>query len=160
MNPNQSRPGTFQQADHLMHQGLAEGVFPGAVLLVADRDAVVFHRAYGFAEPDSRRIMTLDTVFDLASLTKPPMRLKKMPAPTQKAARALLPCDGLVSGFLVTGWESFCPAGAFFQQFREETSLLIQPPHLLGKALHLALQIAQPFHEEIVRLSERSSLEP
>jgi len=55
-----------------MTQAVADGVFPGAVLLVDVRGSIVFFEAFGHAAllptPDP---MTLDTVFDLASLTKP-----------------------------------------------------------------------------------------
>ncbi len=54
-----------------MRRGAAEGVFPGAVLLVALGGRVLFHRAYGVADLASGRPVTAATVFDLASLTKP-----------------------------------------------------------------------------------------
>ena len=48
------------------------GVVPGAVALVRHRGEVVLHEAFGSASlvPEARP-MTPDTVFDLASLTKP-----------------------------------------------------------------------------------------
>ena len=54
-----------------MEQGVDEGVFPGAVLLVSLGDSLVFHRAFGRADIFTNQIMTLDSIFDLASLTKP-----------------------------------------------------------------------------------------
>ncbi len=48
--------------DRLMHDGLRDGVFPSAVLLVASRGEPVLHRAWGEAQ--------LDTIYDVASLTK------------------------------------------------------------------------------------------
>lgn len=55
-----------------MTAALEEGVFPGAVLLVARGEEILIQRAYGFAAliPEQRP-MTPDTIFDLASLTKP-----------------------------------------------------------------------------------------
>ncbi|MCU0579754.1 MAG: serine hydrolase [Desulfobacterota bacterium] len=62
----------YPAIDQTMNQALADGVFPGAVLLVARGEEVLFHRAYGFAALiPHKRPMSLDTVFDLASLTKP-----------------------------------------------------------------------------------------
>ncbi|HID29957.1 MAG TPA: class A beta-lactamase-related serine hydrolase [Desulfobacterales bacterium] len=55
----------------LMQRGVADGVFPGGVLLVAKKDRVVFLEAFGHARLTPERPMTIDTVFDLASLTKP-----------------------------------------------------------------------------------------
>jgi len=55
----------------LMRRGVDEGVFPGGVLLVARKGSIVFFEAFGHAGLAPERPMTTDTVFDLASLTKP-----------------------------------------------------------------------------------------
>ena len=55
----------------LMQRGVKDGVFPGGVLLVAKKDGVVFFEPFGHARLTPKRAMTTDTVFDLASLTKP-----------------------------------------------------------------------------------------
>jgi CubicO group peptidase (beta-lactamase class C family) len=57
--------------DHLMRTGLQDRVYPGAVLLVGHGDVPLFFEAYGFANLFSGQAMTRETVFDLASLTKP-----------------------------------------------------------------------------------------
>jgi serine-type D-Ala-D-Ala carboxypeptidase len=57
--------------DAIMQQGLTDQVFPGAVLLVSKKGAVIYQRAFGVANLFSARPMTADTIFDLASLTKP-----------------------------------------------------------------------------------------
>jgi CubicO group peptidase (beta-lactamase class C family) len=67
---NREQPN-MNQVDALMRQAISEGVFPGAVLLVSEEDAIVCHNAYGLADLFSRRSMTTQTIFDLASLTKP-----------------------------------------------------------------------------------------
>ncbi len=61
----------MQQADDLMKCAVAERIFPGGVLLVSKADTVLFFRAYGRPSIFRDRIMTKETVFDLASLTKP-----------------------------------------------------------------------------------------
>jgi CubicO group peptidase (beta-lactamase class C family) len=56
--------------DAVMRNGL-DAVFPAAVLLVALRGNVILHRAYGTLDPETRQRPTqLDSLFDLASLTK------------------------------------------------------------------------------------------
>ncbi len=65
------RPG-FQEVSRLLRQGVEAECFPGAVLLVGYRGQLVYEAALGNAAClPSPRAMTLDTVFDLASLTKP-----------------------------------------------------------------------------------------
>lgn len=61
----------MKHVDKLMREGVSDNVFPGGVLLVAKGDTILFHQAYGSADPTARQEMTLETVFDLASLTKP-----------------------------------------------------------------------------------------
>lgn len=62
----------FDAVGELLARGVDEGVYPGAVALVASGPEVLWRMSVGAARlrPD-REGMTLDTVFDLASLTKP-----------------------------------------------------------------------------------------
>jgi CubicO group peptidase (beta-lactamase class C family) len=62
----------FQDVARLLRQAVEEKCFPGAVLVVGYQGELVYEEAVGEAAliPSARR-MTVDTVFDLASLTKP-----------------------------------------------------------------------------------------
>lgn len=59
------------QADALIEAAIARGDIPGAVLLVGHRGETVYRKTYGHrvVEP-AQAVMTPDTIFDLASLTK------------------------------------------------------------------------------------------
>ena len=61
----------MKTADALMQHAISKGIFPGAVLLVSAKDTIVFLSAYGVTNLNSKTRVTADTVFDLASLTKP-----------------------------------------------------------------------------------------
>jgi len=54
-----------------MRQAVAEGVFPGGVLLASREGNIQFQGAYGTANTVTGDPVTMETVFDLASLTKP-----------------------------------------------------------------------------------------
>jgi uncharacterized protein YbbC (DUF1343 family)/CubicO group peptidase (beta-lactamase class C family) len=57
--------------DAQMQQAIADGLIPGGVLLVGHDGKIVHLKAYGQrALVPSRETMTVDTIFDLASLTK------------------------------------------------------------------------------------------
>ncbi len=58
--------------DNVVAEGLQYKKMPGCVVLVGYRGHIVFHKAYGHRQlqPDPD-LMTVDTVFDMASLTKP-----------------------------------------------------------------------------------------
>ncbi|MBI5505200.1 MAG: beta-lactamase family protein [Deltaproteobacteria bacterium] len=62
----------WDDAARTLDEAVAGGVFPGACALVARGDAVVFEHATGtLAIPSSDRAATRETIWDLASLTKP-----------------------------------------------------------------------------------------
>jgi uncharacterized protein YbbC (DUF1343 family) len=58
--------------DTAVLEAIAAGDIPGAVVVIGRHDRIAFRRAYGFRQLlPSKVAMTTDTVFDLASLTKP-----------------------------------------------------------------------------------------
>jgi len=61
----------MHQVALLMKEAVADGVFPGGVLLVVHEGRTVFCGAYGKANIYSGRDVRPETFFDLASLTKP-----------------------------------------------------------------------------------------
>lgn len=61
----------MKPVDRLMTAAVADGIFPGGVLLVSKNLRVRMFNAYGRADISTGQKMTQDTVFDLASLTKP-----------------------------------------------------------------------------------------
>src|SRR5690242_8284708 len=57
--------------DPIVQQAVRDGQIPGAVVVVGHDGRVVYRKAYGWrALEPKRESMTLDTVFDCASLTK------------------------------------------------------------------------------------------
>lgn len=65
-------PPRFAAIDRVVEESLSRGELPGAVVLVGIRDRVVYRKAFGNrAVLPAREPMTPDTVFDVASLTKP-----------------------------------------------------------------------------------------
>src|SRR4026208_2129332 len=61
-----------EQLSALLQQHIEAGEFPSAVYLVGERDQIVFADALGHSVVQPYRIANkLDTIYDLASLTKP-----------------------------------------------------------------------------------------
>jgi len=59
------------EVDAVVQQAIHDQQIPGAVLLVGHDGHVIYRKAYGWRALEPRReVMTLDTIFDLASLTK------------------------------------------------------------------------------------------
>ena len=65
------RHADFQAIDAIMEKAVADGNIPGGVVLIGHNGKVVYRKAFGSRslEP-TREPMTIDTIFDLASLTK------------------------------------------------------------------------------------------
>jgi uncharacterized protein YbbC (DUF1343 family)/CubicO group peptidase (beta-lactamase class C family) len=64
-------PVHLAAVDAIIEQAIADKNIPGAVLLVGHNGKVIYRKAYGSrALEPKREPMTLDTIFDLASLTK------------------------------------------------------------------------------------------
>lgn len=58
-----------QELDSIVDQAVQTGLFPGAVLVVGHNGKIIYRKAYGWRAPLRER-MTLDTIFDVASLSK------------------------------------------------------------------------------------------
>ncbi len=56
--------------DSIITNGIKEKAFPGALVLVAHKGEIVFHKAYGYHTYDSLVPVSLTDMYDLASLTK------------------------------------------------------------------------------------------
>ncbi|HEY1679222.1 MAG TPA: exo-beta-N-acetylmuramidase NamZ domain-containing protein [Candidatus Sulfotelmatobacter sp.] len=71
LSTSAANPVRIAGVDSIIEHAIADGNIPGAVLLVGHNGKVIYRKAYGERALDPKREpMTLDTVFDLASLTK------------------------------------------------------------------------------------------
>ena len=61
----------LQRLSDRMKLGVDKGEIPGAVVLVARRGKVAYQESFGLRDPDTRAPMRADTVFRIASMTKP-----------------------------------------------------------------------------------------
>lgn len=71
LNQTAMQQPNFKAIDTLMEDAVANGRIPGGVVLIGHNGSVVYRKAFGMRslEP-TRETMTVDTIFDLASLTK------------------------------------------------------------------------------------------
>ena len=58
------------KVDSIMSHGIKQNAFPGAQLLVAQNNMIIFHKAYGYHTYDSIQKVGLNDIYDLASVTK------------------------------------------------------------------------------------------
>ncbi len=65
-------PDGYAPIDSILNEAIAHHELPGAVVIIGHAGQVVLHRAYGMrALEPAPEPMTEDTIFDMASLTKP-----------------------------------------------------------------------------------------
>ena len=120
-----------------LEAAVAEGAFPGAVVLIAARGEVVYHRAFGCRSLEPERTpMEPGTVFDLSSLTKP---LATVTACMLLLREGKLRLDDRVTRFL--------PNFGLY----DKTYITLR--HLLAHCSGLAAW--RPFHVEIERMERQ-----
>jgi CubicO group peptidase (beta-lactamase class C family) len=61
-----------------MNEGVKNNELPGAVVLIARNGKIVMFESYGFRDKDAKVAMTNDTIFRIASMTKPIVTLAAM----------------------------------------------------------------------------------
>jgi CubicO group peptidase (beta-lactamase class C family) len=71
MTANKPNPIDFSAIEAMMHRAAVDRVFPGAVLLVQKGRTPLYHHPFGITNFHTKVPVTVDTVYDLASLTKP-----------------------------------------------------------------------------------------
>lgn len=59
------------EIDRYLHQAIADTRIPGMVALVVNKDGIVYQNAFGLRDTANNEQMTTDTIFRLASMTKP-----------------------------------------------------------------------------------------
>jgi serine-type D-Ala-D-Ala carboxypeptidase len=92
----------MKRVDSLMHQAIKDRIFPGGVLLVSRDNRIEFFEAYGYADLFSGARVTRDTIYDLASLTKP---LATTLAVMQLIQESRLSLDQLAASVLPRFWD-------------------------------------------------------
>src|SRR5207253_9113389 len=72
LSTSDARGSGLSRIDQAVRQAIDRKLLPGAVILIVHRGEVIFRKAYGSRAKEPVDVpMTVDTVFDLASLTKP-----------------------------------------------------------------------------------------
>lgn len=68
----QDRAQAYDELDRVVRQGIRQGIYPAAVVVIGRRDSIVYARGYGhFTWKSSSPVPTPDsTVWDIASITK------------------------------------------------------------------------------------------
>jgi CubicO group peptidase (beta-lactamase class C family) len=70
-NSNNNYRYDFNNVDSIVNNAIEDSAFPGAVVLIEKDDKIIFKKAFGhFTYNKNSPLMTLTTLFDLASLTK------------------------------------------------------------------------------------------
>lgn len=64
-------PRALLRVDEAIRKTIKDGKIPGAVCIIGHKGKIVYRKAFGYSSLQHvKRVMTVDTVFDMASLTK------------------------------------------------------------------------------------------
>jgi CubicO group peptidase (beta-lactamase class C family) len=73
--PAQNVPALSQsgaaEIDAILQRAVQQGTLPGVVAIVANKDRVLYERAFGLMDVGKQKPMTKDAIFRIASMTKP-----------------------------------------------------------------------------------------
>jgi beta-N-acetylhexosaminidase len=70
INSNIYNQSYFDKIDAIIQEGIAKKAMPGAVALAIKDGKIIFEKAYGSFEYDNKEPVTLNAVYDMASVTK------------------------------------------------------------------------------------------
>jgi CubicO group peptidase (beta-lactamase class C family) len=126
----------FQPVESAFQEAVAQGVFPGAVVLVSKDGEIVFEQAFGSRSliPEKTPLKP-NTIFDLASLTKP---LATTVAIMILVREKKIRLDDQITRFIPM-FGVFGKSAATFRQMLNHSS---------------GLPAWKPFHEEIVKMEK------
>lgn len=63
-------PDRMLRIDDMLSKAVSENVLPGAVALIVRNGKIVYHKAFGMADNETKRILKRDDIFRIASQTK------------------------------------------------------------------------------------------
>jgi len=59
------------EIDHFLQRAVDRNEIPGVVAIVATKDQILYHQAFGLMDVANQVEMRRDTIFSIASMTKP-----------------------------------------------------------------------------------------
>jgi len=125
------------EIDSILTNAVQRGVFPGVVAVVANKDGILYEGAFGLMDVGKQKPMQKDTIFRIASMTKPVTSAAIMMLVEQGKVRL----DDPVSKYLPAFKDreviaTFDPADSAFTTKKANKEVLIR--HLLANTSGLA----------------------
>lgn len=81
--------------DEVAAEGMEQGQMPGCVVCIGRGGKIAFLKAYGLRQIEPERVeMTVDTIFDMASITKPVATATSVMLLVERDELAVVPTPG------------------------------------------------------------------
>jgi methyl acetate hydrolase len=130
-------PAAVSEIDAILQRAVQQGTAPGVVAMVATRDRVIYEGALGLRDTARQRPMEKDSIFRIASMTKPFTSVAVM----MLVEQGRLSLDDAVSKFLPSFRDreviaTFNPGDATFTTKKASREILIR--HLLSNTSGMA----------------------
>jgi methyl acetate hydrolase len=152
--PKLSEKGA-SEIDALLRSAVQQGTLPGVVAIVANKDGILYHGAFGLADVDKQKPMQKDSIFRMASMTKPVTSVAIM----MLKEEGKLSLDDPVSKYLPAFKDreviaNFNPADATYTTRKAANEVLIR--HLLTNTSGLAYAFS---NDTVDRLQKKTGLQ-
>ncbi len=145
----------ISEIDALLQQAVLQGTVPGLVAIVANKQGILYHSAFGLMDTGKRKPMQKDSIFRIASMTKPVTSVAVM----MLKEEGKLGLDDPVSKYLPSFQNrevisSFNPADVTYATKKAVHPVLIR--HLLTNTSGLAYAFS---NDTANRLQQKTKLE-
>jgi CubicO group peptidase (beta-lactamase class C family) len=131
------------EIDALLQHTIQVGTVPGVVAIVANKDHILYHHAYGLRDVQGQKAMKEDTIFRIASMTKPLTSAAIMQLVEQGKLRLDDPVSKYIPSFANRETiASFDASTGAFTTRKAASEVLIR--HLLSHTSGLAYSFSNP----------------
>jgi methyl acetate hydrolase len=148
----------ISEIDALLQQAVQQGTIPGVVAIVANKDRILYHGAFGMMDAGQKKPMQKDSIFRMASMTKPVTSVAIM----MLKEEGKLSLDDPVSKYLPSFKDreviaNFNPADATYTTRKAAREVLIR--HLLTNTSGLAYAFSNDTSNRIQQKTRQLEIE-
>jgi methyl acetate hydrolase len=145
----------ISEIDSVLQQAVQQGTIPGVVAIVANKDQILYHQAFGLMNVAKQKLLQKDSIFRLASMTKPVTSVAVM----MLKEEGKLSLDDPVSKYLPAFKDrelisNFNPTDATYTTKKAANQVLIR--HLLTNTSGLAYAFS---NDTVNRLQQKTGLQ-
>jgi methyl acetate hydrolase len=152
------KPTGVAEIDAILQRAVQQKTVPGVVAIIANKDQILYHNAYGLMDVGKQKPMTKDAIFRIASMTKPVTSVAIM----MLVEEGKLKLDDPVSKYIPSFQnreviDTFNPKDVTYTTKKTQKTVLIR--HLLSNTSGLAYTFANDTSNRLVQKTGKAAEE-